>query len=159
MELDGSDLTTKYTCRTEGNGVGPNITADVEIEIECKYVIAVNATRTPPDFIHTIQFHQKLLWFPAQTFKSKSTDFRTKLNAVAKEDRICRTLGPEMVHRRTFLLESFYNWDQCLEVIPVYILAMPGISMARLLQLSMLTYFVSILLLSVICQVAYWTCD
>lgn len=41
LQVGTSDLTTKYSCKTEGNGVGPNITADVEIEIECKYVLAM----------------------------------------------------------------------------------------------------------------------
>lgn len=36
QELERSDLTTKYTCQSEGNGVGPNMTADVEVEVECK---------------------------------------------------------------------------------------------------------------------------
>lgn len=36
QELERSDLTTKYSCQSEGNGVGPNMTADVEVEVECK---------------------------------------------------------------------------------------------------------------------------
>lgn len=37
QELERSDLTTKYSCQSEGNGVGPNMTADVEVEVECTY--------------------------------------------------------------------------------------------------------------------------
>lgn len=41
QELERSDLTTKYSCQSEGNGVGPNMTADVEVEVECKYFICL----------------------------------------------------------------------------------------------------------------------
>lgn len=70
LELERSELTTKYTCKTEGNGVGPNITADVEIEIECKYVLPYNKLRA----FHNFQ----LFLVPPEDVKVSSTDIKVK---------------------------------------------------------------------------------